>query len=460
MALKDMALTDYINKPYRCSCGKTHMADIGEIIIENGALAKLPDVLSRVKLNGGEPLDKNRHGVFMLADENTYAAAGKQAEDLIVGSGYKLHKLILKGAVVPNETTIFDVLYAIGADDNLLVAAGSGTINDICRFLSFKVNRPYISVATAPSMDGFASIVSPVVIRNMKISPPSTTPRAIIGDTGILKKAPAHMIAAGLGDILGKYNALCDWKISSIVTGEDYCPEIASMVESATKKCEESAAGLAGRDEASIALLMEALTLTGIAMCFWRLSRPASSAEHHIAHFWEMSLMFENREPALHGAKVGVASVAAAFLHKKLSGYKIDFEKALSAAETFDYDKWRENARREFKNGADDIINQEISARINAPENRTGRIRALEAHWPEVVGIINNYTPSVARLKELLTLARGPVSPPQINVSRETALRGLLYAKDARVIYSVLQVLNDLSLLGEFADECLEMMFE
>ena len=460
MALKDMAVNDYIkNKPYRCSCGKTHTADIDEIIIEKGALNKLPDVLGRIVIRG-ETLDKNKHGIFMLADENTYAAAGKKAEELITGRGFKLNKLILRGAVIPDEITIFDVLYAVGANDKLLVAAGSGTINDICRFLSFKLDKPYISVATAPSMDGFASIVSPVVIKKLKISPPSATPRAIIGDTDVLKKAPSHLIAAGLGDILGKYNALCDWKISSMITGEDYCPEIASMVESATKKCEESAAGLSGRDEASIALLMEALTLTGIAMCFWKFSRPASSAEHHIAHFWEMSLMFENKEAALHGAKVGVASVAAAFLHKKLSESAADFDKAMTAAASFDFGAWSQNARKIFKNGADDIIDQEETARVNAPENRIKRIRALKTHWPEVVEIINYYTPSVARLKELLTLARGPVSPSEINVSRETALKGLLYAKDARVIYSVLQILNDLDLLAEYAENCVKMLFE
>ena len=35
-------------------------------------------------------------------------------------------------------------------------------------------------------------------------------------DVDVLKDAPLDMLKAGYGDIIGKYSALCDWKLSNI----------------------------------------------------------------------------------------------------------------------------------------------------------------------------------------------------------------------------------------------------
>lgn len=43
------------------------------------------------------------------------------------------------------------------------------------------------------------------------------------------------MIAAGLGDLLGKFTCLCDWKLARIITGEHYCERIVELVESCVK---------------------------------------------------------------------------------------------------------------------------------------------------------------------------------------------------------------------------------
>jgi len=455
MALSDMQTSEYIkNIPYKCSCGKIHRCDIDEIVIKKGALDEAGGVLDRLTGKTGA-FDKARDGVFMLADENTYRAAGAKTEDSIRGRGYKINKLILPGdrQVVPDEKTVFKVLNAIGENDGFIAAVGSGTINDMCRYLSFKLKIPYMIVATAPSMDGFASSVAPLVVNNIKTTYNAVTPRAIIGDIDVLKEAPHHLIAAGLGDILGKYDALCDWKNSSLATGEEYCPEIAGMVEEATKKCERSAAGLHDRDESSIRMLMEALILTGISISFWGYSRPASSAEHHLAHFWEMSFLFEGREAVLHGAKVGIASVIAAYLQSKFAVTEIDFDRAIENTRAFDFDVWADGVREQFRDGADEIIERERESGFYLPENRIKRIEGIRKNLPAMIETIKKYTPSEDGVRELLKKAGGPSSPGDVGISRGIVHNSIIHAKEIRPIVTILQTLSDCCLLEEFAAE-------
>ena len=88
---------------------------------------------------------------------------------------------------------------------------------------------PYIIVATAPSMDGYASDGAAMILGGMKETVKAGLPKAIIADTNVLKNAPMDMIKAGYGDIIGKYSALNDWKFANIVYGEFFCNYICSF---------------------------------------------------------------------------------------------------------------------------------------------------------------------------------------------------------------------------------------
>ena len=67
-------------------------------------------------------------------------------------------------------------------------------------------------------MDGYASNVAPLIIKDTKTTYEVGRPKAIIGDTDILAQAPAEMIRAGIGDMLGKYVCLADWKLCLLYT--------------------------------------------------------------------------------------------------------------------------------------------------------------------------------------------------------------------------------------------------
>ncbi|MBQ2667858.1 MAG: sn-glycerol-1-phosphate dehydrogenase [Clostridia bacterium] len=307
-SMLNLAPADFAGLRYPCSCGRTHGVDIQKILIESGCIVKLPEVIREL---GG------KH-VFILADNNTYAVCGEQVEALLSENGITHHSRVFvsETPLVPNEYAVGSALAAMEMEDDMILAIGSGTLNDTARLLSARTRLPYVIVATAPSMDGFASTVSPLILDGMKITIPAVYPVAIVADTAIMKDAPMPMLTAGFGDIIGKYTALADWRLARDINGEYYCNEVVELVEKAVEKCAANAAGLCVRDEEAVKAVTEALILSGIAIGLVGVSRPASGAEHHFSHYWEVIALQNGEEHPLHGNSVGVAAVISASLYE------------------------------------------------------------------------------------------------------------------------------------------------
>ena len=291
-----------------CACGKRHLVGIRSIRIGSGLLRELPQLLQEL----------GARQVYLLADHNTWRAAGQQTAKMMEAMGLPFHGRIFQTEkpLVPDEYAVGSALAAMEPGDNLILAVGSGTLNDTARILSTRTGVPYAIVATAPSMDGFASTVSPLILDGKKITKPAVYPAAILADTAILKDAPMPMLTAGFGDIIGKYTALADWRLSRDLNGEYYCEECAALMARAVEKCAENAGGLRRRDEQAVQYVTEALVLSGIAMGMVGNSRPASGAEHHFAHTWEVDALARGEEHPLHGNSVGVAAVVSASLYE------------------------------------------------------------------------------------------------------------------------------------------------
>jgi glycerol-1-phosphate dehydrogenase [NAD(P)+] len=126
------------------------------------------------------------------------------------------------------------------------------------------------------------------------------------------------MIQAGYGDIVGKYSALNDWRLSRIVNDEYFCQEIYDLTFDMVQQTLQLADGLRKREEESVRVLMEALVIVGIAMSFAGSSRPASGSEHHLSHFFEITGIVNGEDYFPHGIDVAYSTVITAMLREKL----------------------------------------------------------------------------------------------------------------------------------------------
>lgn len=312
-SILDRPISQWARMEYSCACGKSHKVDIQAIRVGSGVIQELPGILR----------DLGASHIFLVADNYTYEAAGRQVEQLLDQAGLPYHKRVFQTEtpLVPNEYALGSVLAAMTSQDDMLLAVGSGTLNDVTKYVSARTGIPYVIAATAPSMDGYASTVAPTILDGFKTTLPAVYPAAIVADVDILKDAPMPMLTAGFGDIIGKFTSLADWRLSHQLNGEYYCPEVAGVIEAAVETCAANAKALAQREPQAIQAVTEALILSGLAMGMVGVSRPASGAEHQMAHYWEMDALRRGEEHPLHGNAVGVGTVLAASLYEMAAEY-------------------------------------------------------------------------------------------------------------------------------------------
>ncbi|MBT2288144.1 sn-glycerol-1-phosphate dehydrogenase [Paenibacillus albidus] len=298
--------------------------------MEGGAAFALPEIISIEPgaLNGVVPFVKAKEwkAPLLVADEHTLAAAGAELEqkfkDAGMGIGINLSLVLpnAQGDVIADEASVVQVLLAVQQNKaDAIIVAGSGTLHDVARYAAYTAGLPFVSVPTAPSVDGFTSNGSPLIIRGNKITIPAAGPVAIFADTEILRLAPAPMIAAGFGDMLGKFTSLFDWKYGRLTANEPYSPVVAQITERALQDCVDHAGEIGNHTEQGIRILTAALMESGLAILLFGQSHSASGAEHHLSHYWEMEYIRTGRRQLLHGAKVGVACAEISALYHELA---------------------------------------------------------------------------------------------------------------------------------------------
>lgn len=452
-----------------CSCGKIHTCPIEKIIIEKGAVKAVPKEI----ING------NYQHVLVVSDINTEKAAGTYVKEQLELSKISYNSYIFQDEeLVPDETAIGALLVGVPLNCDLILAVGAGTINDLCRYVGHRLGIDYFVVGTAPSMDGYASNVSPLIIGHLKTTYEIGCAKIIFGDLDILAQAPLSMIQAGVGDILGKYVCLMDWKLAHLVTGEYHCEYVEGLVQEALETVAANAGKTMERDPEAIASVMDALVLTGIAMSYVGISRPASGSEHHLSHYWEMMALLHGDPDAFHGTKVGVATVLTLDMYHRLPQYLKKLEAFQAAecenrtgentmsekcmeipqiAQTIDceiYNKesWEQNILEKYGPSAPGVLELEEKVQKNSPENVRRRMEQAAKMIPEICSMVETL-PQAEEIKELLERMGAPFFPEQIQVRAERVKDSILYAKELRNRYGLLQLYYDLHVLEKEAEQ-------
>ena len=305
-------------------------------------------------------------------------------------------------------------------------------------------------VGTAPSMDGYASSSSSMVINGCKVSLINACPAAIICDVDIIKDAPMRMLHAGLGDMLAKYIGLCEWRIVEIINGEYYCENVAALMRASLKKIVENAPGLRRREPAAVQATVEGLVLSGIAMSYAGTSRPASGMEHYFSHLWEMMALERKVPYELHGIQVGVGTLLALRTYDFIRQLTPDREKALAFIEQFDTAAWENEMRRIFGSAGDELIRQEYETLHNNDKAaHAERLERIIANWDKIQQIIAEELPETEKIIALMREVEAPMVPADIGISNQDTNDAFHYARNTRNKYLTSSMLWD---LGELYD--------
>lgn len=423
-----------------CGCGKTHKTSVREVVSEPGAVEKITDLVK--SFNSSKP--------FILADANTYKAAGERVSRILHKDGISYSEYVFgDGPVKPDEKSVGSVMMHFDSDCDLIIAAGSGVINDIGKILSRLTKNPYIIVATAPSMDGYASATSSMDIDGLKVSLSSRCPYVIIGDIDILKNAPIRMIQSGLGDMLAKYISICEWRIAHLLVGEYYCEYVAELVRKALKKCIDNAEGVLKREPEAVQAVFDGLIMAGTAMEYAGLSRPASGVEHYISHIWDMRGLAFGTKTDLHGIQCAIGTLIAARVYEKLKKYSPDKEKALAYVKNFDVEKWNKSLAEFVGGGAAAMTELEKKKQKYSAEKHRARLDKITDNWAEIIKIINEEVPPAKEIERILTSIGAPKTCNEIGIDKEILPMTFKASKDIRDKYVLSRLCWDLGIIDD-----------
>ena len=435
-------LQELLNHPegVKCACGKVHKAGFSRVIIESGAINRVPEV---VRSYGAKK-------VFLLADHFTYAAAGERVAGVLEAAGIPFTVYCL-----PGEERIEPDEHAVGSDDmhfdyacDLILGVGSGVVNDIGKIIANLTNRQYVIFGTAPSMDGYASATSSTIRDSLKVSLDSRVPDTVIGDLDILAQATMRMILSGLGDMLAKFISIAEWRISHIINGDYYCERVAELVNEGLAACMDNLAGIAKRDKSPIAAVMNGMVLSGIAANYAGVSRPASGMEHYLSHICDMRGVEFGLPFDLHGIQCGAATVICLGIYKQLRDVKPDREKALAYVERFSYPAWAEKLHAWLGKSGDVMAANEARERKYDKELHRARLERIIAHWDEIEAVIHSL-PLPEEIVPRLQAIGQPVSFAELGFSAEETKNAILFSKDVRDKYIGSRLMWDLGILDE-----------
>lgn len=370
----------------------------------------------------------NTESIMLVADDNTWAACGNQVANLLDNAASGIHIYHRSGHLVPDEQAVAELKAVLPADTDFVLGIGSGVINDICKYTSWELGIECGIVATAPSMDGYASSGAAMIWDGMKVTFTTHPPTHIFADVQIIKDAPMDMIRAGYGDIIGKYSSLNDWKLANLITGEYFCQPIYDLVLEVTDRIRDRADSIANRDEDAIEMLMKALVLSGITLSLVGSTRPGSGSEHHLGHFYEVTGLVHGWPHFVHGIDVAYATVLTAGMRHCLCQAPMEF---------FADDRQERLAawHRCFGVVADEV--QRLQEKTGFYCNN--RFDEYTEKWDDICRILQE-CPTAAQCKSMLEAVGLDIAAFEAKYDTQRITDAMLYGKDLKDRYSFLWI--------------------
>lgn len=376
-----------------------------EILIASGICVKAGKLVEKLGFKNSR--------ILIVTDEILHKKIAGQISATIPNQN--LSEIILENPKADEENLLKIVNNSAGFD--LIIAIGSGTINDLCKLAATIKSIPYIIFGTAPSMNGYLSGNASILIQNHKQTLPAKPPLALYLDLDLQSSAPENLICAGIGDSLCFSTCKFDWLLAHLVFGTVYNPLAFELLKSRHQKLIAQNDDL--RDKKFIKLLCEILVISGIGMYLSGGSYPASQGEHLIAHYLEM--FYANLvKNFYHGQQIAVTILTMAKIQEEILKIdKLQIKQESFGAEIFKIEK--------------DILSPKQVALIN---------QNLQQNWPKIKRKLSRILIKKNQLLELYDKFNLPKNPEDIGINSEIYQEAVSKAHMIRNRFTSLDILH------------------
>ena len=380
------------------------------------------------------------HRLAVVSDATTRAVLGERVERALAPLG-TIMPVVLEGEPHADARTAETLRRACtGAD--ALVAVGSGTLNDLCKYAAAQDRKPYAVFATAPSMNGYASMNAAITIGGHKKSLPAASPLGVFMDLEVLAGAPARMIRAGLGDSLCRSTAQADWLLSHVLLGTEYRRAPFALLAADETALLEAPEDLLRGDLQAMRALARTLVLSGLGMTLCGGSYPASQGEHLISHYIDMFAP-SGRGNYFHGEQVAVATLTMARIQ----------EDVLAAAPPVlsGSSMTCKELQRLYGREIGESCWRDFEAKSTTWRTAPGLERRLAGDWTGIRDTIRGAMLPAATIGAALERAGCPTAPAQIGLLPDFYATAVRHARFLRDRYTFLDLADDSGRLAALA---------
>ena len=320
------------------------------------------------------------------------------------------------------------------ASADALVAVGSGTINDLCKYVSAGADKPYVVYGTAPSMNGYVSTNAAITVHGHKKSLAAQAPLGVFLDLRVLASSPPRMIRSGLGDSLCRSTAQADWLLARLLFDQPYRVMPFELLAGDEEPLFAQSDALMRGDIPTMERLVRTLLLSGFGTAICGSSQPASQGEHLISHFFDM-LGDPGWPPAFHGEQIGVTTLTMARLQERM----LDLRAPRVAADRTDASELttvfgEELGRSCWKEFTQKRLDTRRAERIN---------ERLAVGWEQMREAIARSMRPSSELEGILRLAGAPTAPSDLGWPPDFYAHAVDHARLIRNRYTFLDFAAD-----------------
>lgn len=421
-----MDLTTLLTQGHDCPCGRRHIAGIRHYAYAENVIDTLPDTLLQVT-------DVSLSRCTVVADVRTWDVCGKRVYDTLGRSGI-IEYIILDdtnhGGPVCDRHTVEQLRDKIAeASAQIVIGVGSGVVNDLCKWASFELGLPYLIVATAASMNGYAAANVAPMVDGVKVLVRAAAPVAVLAQPQVIENAPFEMTAAGFGDTIAKFQSNCDWIMNHFLFDEYYCEFCASLIDGIEQKL-QNPEDIRARKPDAIATLFEALFCSGLAMTLVGTSAPASGGEHLLSHTLDMASFVQGREYDLHGRQVGLGVILSSLLYEHI--LQRDRLQLGDLPDDIDETFWKqphviEAVREQYQQKQQSI--KQVKDKLSDP-----------AQWQILRNKLKKAVRTPQQIKQWLTQAGAACRPEDIGCSQDQLSEAIAHMHEIRKRFTIVDL--------------------
>ncbi|WP_128331291.1 sn-glycerol-1-phosphate dehydrogenase [Apibacter sp. HY039] len=440
------------------------------LVIGSDILPKIPEIIKQLF-----PEKK----AVIIADPNTFKAAGSEIEQILEKNNLKGSQsyIITDPDLYAEYRFVDQIRDFLKKDDLIPIAVGSGVINDLVKRASFELEREYVCVATADSMDGYSAYGASITQNGSKVTFSCPAPKALFADIEIIRKAPSLLTASGYGDLFAKVAGGADWILADAISNPDHpkigvepIDEIAwGIVQNGLHEALSDPEGAKNGDRKAIESLTNGLMLGGLAIQYMKSTRPGSGADHQFSHLWDnehhtfsgnMAQKFglypnKDTQAPSHGFKVGINTLCVIALYEKLLETPVENLNIDSLTEQWHSLDEEINRVKEMYENSDilDFVIQQVTDKHVTKEELKDQLIRLKNSWPTTKEKLKKQLIPYQESKIRLLKVGAPTECEEIGITRKKLKETFFRGQKIRSRYTILDLAYRIGLLEQWVDE-------